>query len=98
MVLDILGRESLYEKDSKCDLGMKKFLYLGHIISAEGIHMDPEKICAIVEWPSPVNLTQLRGFLGLCGFYRIFVDGYSKNTTPLTDLMRKKAFLWTPEA
>ena len=55
-VLDILGRESLYAKESKCDLGMIE-LYLGHIISEKGICMDLEKIRAIVEWPSLVNLT-----------------------------------------
>ena len=57
MVLDILDRESLYAKESKCDLDMTELLYLGHIISTEGICMDPEKICAIMEWPSVVNLT-----------------------------------------
>ena len=57
-----------------------------------------KKICAIIEWPTPVNLTQLRGFLGLCGFYRRFVSGYSRHATPLTNLMKKGAFLWTLEA
>lgn len=56
-VLSILSRESLYAKESKCDLGMTELLYLGHIISAEGVRMDPEKICAIVDWPTLVNLT-----------------------------------------
>ena len=97
-LLNILRRESLYAKESKCDLGMIDLLYLGHIISVEGIHMDPKNIRAIVEWPSAVNLTQLRGFIGLCGFYRRFVDVYSKHAALLTDLMRKGAFLWTPEA
>ena len=64
-VLDILFRDSLYAKESKCNLGMIELLYLGHIISTEGVHMDPENICAIVKWPSLVNLTQLRGFMGL---------------------------------
>ena len=57
-----------------------------------------QKICAIIEWPTPMNLTQLRGFLRLCGFYRRFVSGYSRHAAPLTDLMRKGAFLWTLEA
>ena len=56
-------------KESKCDLGMTELLYLGHIISAEGVQMDLEKIHAIVDWPPLENLTQLRGFLGLCGLY-----------------------------
>lgn len=56
-MLSILSRESLYAKDSKCDLELSKLLYLGHIISAQGVHMDPKNICAIVEWPTRVNLT-----------------------------------------
>ncbi|XP_059068585.1 uncharacterized protein LOC131859077 [Cryptomeria japonica] len=76
-ILGILGKESLYAKESKCDLGMTELPYLGHVISAEGVHMDPNKVKAIVDWPTPVNLTQLRGFLGLCGFYRRFANGYS---------------------
>ena len=98
IVLGILGKESLYAKESKCDLGMTELLYLGHIISSKGVRMDPEKIRVIVEWPTPVNLTQLRGFLGLCGFYRRFVNGYSRHAAPLTDLTKKGAFIWTPEA
>ena len=78
-MLVILQLESLYAKESKCDLGMTELLYLGHIINAKGVRMDPNKIRAIVEWPIPENLTQLRGFLGLCGFYRRFVSGYSRH-------------------
>ncbi|XP_059071134.1 uncharacterized mitochondrial protein AtMg00860-like [Cryptomeria japonica] len=97
-VLGILNNESLYAKESKCELGMTKLLYLGHIISVDGVRMDPEKIRAIIEWPTPENLTQLRGFLSLCGFYHRFVNGYSRHAAPLTNLMKKGAFIWTPEA
>lgn len=75
-VLSILDRESLYTKESKCSLGMEKLLYLGHIISGEGVSMDPEKVRAIIDWPTPQTLTQLRGFVGLCTFYRRFVSGF----------------------
>ena len=98
IVLGILGNESLYAKESKCDLGMKKLLYLGHIISAEGVQMDLDKVKAIVGWHTLTNLTRLRGFLGLCGFYHRFVNGYSRHATPLTDLTKKRAFVWTHEA
>ena len=98
IVLGILGKESLYGKESKCDLGMIKLLYLGHIISTEGVRMDLDKVKAIVEWPTPKNLTQLRGFLRLCGFYCRFVNGYSHHATPLTNLTKKGAFGWTCEA
>lgn len=59
--------------------------------------MDLEKIRAIVDWPPLENLTQLRGFLGLCGFYHRFVSGYSRHATPMTDLLKKGAFVWTRE-
>ena len=55
--MGILQSEPLYAKESKCDLGMTELLYLGHIISVEGVRMDPNKICAIVDWPTPENLT-----------------------------------------
>ena len=74
---------------------MIELFYLGHIISAKGVWMDPDKVKAIVEWSTLTNLTQLRGFLGLCGFYRRFVNGYSRHATPLTDLTKKGAFVWT---
>ena len=77
MVLSTLEKESLYAKESKCEFGMTELLYLGHIISAEGVQVDLEKIRAIVDWPTPTNLTQLKGFLGLCGFYRRFVKRFS---------------------
>ena len=64
IVLGILGKESLYAKESKCDLGMIKLLYLGHIISTEGVRMDLDKVKAIVELPTLINMTQLRGFFG----------------------------------
>ena len=75
IVLGILGNESLYAKESKCDLGMTKLLYLGHISSAEGVQMDLDKVKEIVEWPTLTNLTQLREFVGLCGFYHKFFNG-----------------------
>ena len=62
------------------------------------VQIDPEKIRAIVDWPTPTNLTQLKGFLGLCGFYRRFVKRFSQITTPLTDLTRKGAFTWIEAA
>ena len=98
IVLGILGNESLYAKESKCDLGMKKLLYLGHILSVEGVRMDLDKVKAIFEWPTPMNPTQIRGFLGLCGFFHRFVNGYSHHAAPLTDLTKKGAFVWTREA
>ncbi|XP_059065013.1 uncharacterized mitochondrial protein AtMg00860-like [Cryptomeria japonica] len=83
---------------SKCEFGMEEILYLGHKISTHGVKVDEEKIEAIKNWPRPRTLTHLRGFLGLCSYYRRFVKGFSKLTSPLTNLTKKGAFLWSDEA
>lgn len=75
-MLSILESESLFAKESKCEFGTRDLLYLGHIISAEVVKVALEKIKAIVDWPPLENLTHLKRFLGLCGFYRKFVKGY----------------------
>ncbi|XP_057816506.1 uncharacterized mitochondrial protein AtMg00860-like [Cryptomeria japonica] len=94
-LLNILERESLYAKDSKCGFEMTELLYLGHIINAEGVRVDPKRIWAIIDWPPPKNLTQLKGFFGLCGLYRCFVKGFSQQLAPLTDLTKKGEFRWS---
>jgi hypothetical protein len=73
-------------------------LYLGHIIGAKGLQVHQEKIKAIMEWPTPKTLTELRGFLGMCTYYRKFVKGFSQLCAPLTDLTKKGAFKWSEEA
>ena len=93
-MLTILADLSFYAKMSKCDFSMTEFLYLGHVIFQEEVKVDEEKIEAILSWPSPSNLTELRGFIGLCNYYRRFVQGYSRFTTPLTGLTKKGAFNW----
>lgn len=77
---------------------MTELFYLGHIISANGVQVDPEKIKAIQDWPPPTNLSQLNGFFGLCGFYRRPVKGFSQVAAPLTDLTKKGAFSWSESA
>ncbi|CAM8968817.1 unnamed protein product [Rhodiola kirilowii] len=94
-VLQILQLNSFYAKPSKCDLARSSLAYLGHIISGSGVAVDPEKIKAISQWPCPTSVKQLRAFLGLTGYYRKFVANYASLVAPLTQLLRKDAFIWT---
>lgn len=72
--------------------------YLGHIVSSHGVQVDPAKISAIADWPKPTTLKGLRGFLGLAGYYRKFVKGFGLISKPLTYMLRKNNFVWTPAA
>ena len=65
---------------------------MGHIIFQNGVKVDPEKIKAMMEWPKPRTIKALRGFLGLMGYYRMFIAGYGKIAAPLTDMLQKKCF------
>jgi hypothetical protein len=97
-VLQLLKEQQLYAKPSKCFFGVKEVEYLGHIVSHEGVKVDPNKIKAMMDWTIPKTLKNLRGFLGLTGYYRKFVRNYGRIAAPLTALTKKDAFLWTPEA
>ncbi|GJZ99927.1 putative nucleotidyltransferase, ribonuclease H, partial [Tanacetum coccineum] len=97
-VLQILRQEKLYAKFSKCEFWLSKVAFLGHIVSAEGITMDPAKVEAITKWPRPTSVTEVRSFLGLAGYYYRFVEGFSRLALPLTKLMRKgEKFVWNKE-
>ena len=89
VVLKTLHEQYLYAKMSKCEFAMKELLCLGNIIGKDGVKLHMEKIKAILEWPSPKNITELRGFIGICTYYRKFVKGFSKLTYPLTYLTKK---------
>ncbi|MCO5550731.1 hypothetical protein L7F22_004222 [Adiantum nelumboides] len=88
-VLEILRQHQLYTKESKCTFCSPQVSYLGFIISADGISVDPEKIKDIVEWPQPTSVSKVRGFLGITGWYRIFVKDYALIAAPLTSLLKK---------
>ncbi|XP_074383423.1 putative mitochondrial protein AtMg00860 [Apium graveolens] len=98
MVFSVLQQNELFLKESKCSLAQSKISYLGHIISAEGVMADAEKIEAMTQWPKPTTIRALRGFLGLTGYYRKFVHNYGLIATPLTNMLRKNSFTWTRES
>nr|GEV41374.1 reverse transcriptase [Tanacetum cinerariifolium] len=97
-VLQTLRQEKLYAKFSKCEFWLSSVAFLGHIVSAEGITMDPAKVEAITKWPRPTSVTEVRSFLGLAGYYRRFVEGFPRLALPLTKLIRKsEKFVWNEE-
>ena len=97
-VLQTLREHQLFVKLSKCSFAQTEIQYLGHVISSEGVATDPEKTRAMEQWPQPTNATELRGFLGLTGYYRKFVQNYGTLAKPLTQLLTKKGFAWTEQA
>ncbi|GJY23778.1 putative reverse transcriptase domain-containing protein [Tanacetum coccineum] len=95
LILKLLKEEELYAKFSKCEFWLSKVQFLGHVIDSEGIHVDPAKIEAIKDWASPKTPTEIRQFLGLAGYYRRFIEGFSKIARPMTKLTQKSVkFDW----
>ncbi|GJT37976.1 putative reverse transcriptase domain-containing protein [Tanacetum coccineum] len=95
IILELLKKEELYAKFSKCEFWIPKVQFLGHVIDSEGIHVDPAKIESIKDWTSPKSPTEIRQFLGLAGYYRRFIEGFSKIAKPMTKLTQKKVkFEW----
>lgn len=97
-VLDQLRKHQFYLKQSKCSFAQNSLEYLGHIISDQGVSIDSNKIAAMLHWPVPTTLTEVRAFMGLTGYYRRFVKGYGILTKPLTNLLTLKQFVWAPAA
>ena len=80
---------------SKCKFAQEYFSYLGHVVSAAGVSIDPSKVQAIVDWPTPSSVKELRGFLGLTGYYHKFIHHFGILAKPLTDLLKKdQPFVW----
>jgi hypothetical protein len=96
LALQKLRENRLYAKLSKCEFWMKQVAFLGHIISKGGISMDPTKVQDILSWNAPLSVGDIRSFLGLAGYYRRFIEGFSKTSKPMTELLEKdKKFEWT---
>jgi hypothetical protein len=98
MVLHKLRDKQLYAKFTKCEFWLDEVHFLGHIISKGGISVDPAKVTVIVGWKIPSTVSEIRSFLGLVGYYRRFIEGFSKIAKPMTLLLVKgKEFKWTWE-
>ena len=98
VVLEKLRQNQLYAKFSKCEFWLEEVAFLGHILTAEVVAMDPTKIEVVKEWEQPHNVTDIRSFLGLAGYYRCFTENFSKIAKPMTNLLKEtNEFEWTPE-
>ena len=94
-ILTILAANHLFAKEAKCRFGVISVDYLRHIISVDGVSVDPSKIQAVEEWPIPTTHMEVRGFLGLAGYYRKFVQHFGKIVAPLHQLLTLDTFEWT---
>ena len=98
MVLGKLREHQLYAKLSKCEFWLKEVGFLGHVISGEGIAVDPTKVDTVTKWEVPTTVGEIQSFLGLAGYYRRFIENFSKIAKPMTELLKKDTrFIWTEE-
>ncbi|CAN4115177.1 unnamed protein product [Withania somnifera] len=98
LILRTPREHRLYAKFSKYEFWLESVAFLEHIVSKDGVSVDPAKIRAIRDWPRPTTIFEIRGFVGLGGYYRWFVEGFSSIAAPLTRLTRKDvSFRWSEE-
>jgi hypothetical protein len=98
IALQILREHQLDAKFCKCEFWLDQVEFLGHIISKEGIEVNQRKVASILEWEAPKNVKKIRGFLGMAGYYRRFIEGFSKIAGPMTKLLWKNTpFVWSEE-
>jgi hypothetical protein len=97
LIMEKLREHKLYAK-FKCEFWLSEVAFLGHIVSTEGIVVDPSKVTAVTEWEPPKNVGEIHSFLGLAGYYRRFIENFSKIAKPMTELLKKEnKFKWTDE-
>jgi hypothetical protein len=89
LVLEKLKANQLYAKFSKCEFWLMQVVFLGHVISAGGVSVDPGKVRDMLNWKLPTNISEIRSFLGLAGYYRRFIQDFSKIAKPMTRLLEK---------
>jgi len=95
-LLEILREKQLYAKFSKCEFWLKEVNFLGHVTSTQGISVDPANVEAVLQWERPKTVTEIKSFVGLAGYYRRFIEDFSRVVAPLTQLTRKdQPFAWT---
>ncbi|XP_028798740.1 uncharacterized protein LOC114754147 [Neltuma alba] len=96
IALRILRDHQLYAKLSKCEFWLKEVKFLGHVVSAQGVAVDPNKVDVVLKWEVPRSVTEVRSFVGLAGYYRRFIQGFSQIAMPLIKLTKKdQLFVWT---
>ncbi|GJZ49507.1 putative reverse transcriptase domain-containing protein [Tanacetum coccineum] len=97
-ILDLLKKDKLYAKFSKCEFWLQEVQFLGHVVNRDGIHVDPSKVESVKNWKTLESSTEIRSFLGLTGYYRRFIENFSKIAKPLTLLTQKnKTYVWGDE-
>ena len=98
IVLQTLREHQLYAKLSKCEFWLSEVKFLGHVISKEGVAVDPAKVEAVLDWRQPRNVFEVRSFLGLAGYYRRFVRDFARIASPMTRLTQKgEKFVWAED-
>jgi len=98
LVMQRLREHQLYAKLSKCEFWLKEVAFLGHVLSNGGVAVDPKKVSDVLSWNPPQDVSEIRSFLGMAGYYRRFIEGFSKIAKPMTSLLEKEAkFVWTEE-
>ncbi|KAL0544598.1 hypothetical protein IC582_019715 [Cucumis melo] len=96
-VLETLRANKLYAKFSKCEFWLKKVFFLSHVVSSEGVSVDRTKIEAVTSWPRPFTVSKVRSFLDLIGYYKRFMEDFSRIASPLNQLTRTGThFVWSP--